>query len=121
MLKHLECGGRNHRFSKRLVSTGDLRFKPCVGFRAFLKSGNSGCRSPDVARQAVEGDARVFRSCSENGREFVNRQQRLFSEQELSQQDGRDWREHQAGSEVTGGDEEVVRMGDTSEIRQAIR
>ena len=51
----------------------------------------------------------------------MNRQQRLFSEQELSQQDGRDWREHQAGSEVTGGDEEVVRMGDTSEIRQAIR
>ena len=34
-LRHLECGGRNHRFSKRLVSAGDLRFKTRGGIGAF--------------------------------------------------------------------------------------
>ena len=43
-----------------------------------------------------------------------------FTQQQLPQQDGRDRREHQAGSEMAGGDEEVVGVGDSAEVGQAV-
>ena len=64
MLRHLECGGRNHRFSKRLVPAGGLRFKTRGESERFekrqLRLPQSKCRSPNIARIDAWGDQLVL-------------------------------------------------------------